>query len=167
MRLHRLCFESTLSMVHTDHISDALVTNKTVSPIHLKDGVALGTYEVLDLSSIEESLPLPVADVYAQTSDATDLADVIVSLMPHVNVLDYPDAKPALLNLLGQYRQAIALPGEPFGVTTQVIHHIALQPNTQRTYVPSHRLPHSQKQVVQQKVDELLKEGVIQESHSP
>ncbi len=97
----------------------------------------------------------------------TDFADVIAPLIPHVDVLDYPDAKPALLKLLGQYRQAIALPGEPLGVTTQVTHHIALQPNTQPTYVPSYRLPHSQKQIVQQKVDELLKEGVIQEYHSP
>ncbi len=166
MRLHRLSLESTLSAVRTDHISDALVTNKTGSPFHLKDSVTLSSYEVLDLSSIEESLPLPVAGVNTQTSDVTDFADVIAPLVPHVNVLDYPDAKPALLRLLAQYRQAIALPGEPFGVTTQVTHHIALQPNSQPTYVPSYRLPHSQKQVAQQKVDELLKEGVIQESHS-
>ncbi len=166
MRLHRLCLESTLSTVRTDHISDALVTNKGGSPIHLKDGVTLGTYKVLELSSIDESLPLPVAGVNAQTSDVIDFADVIAPLTPHVNVLDYPDAKPALLKLLAQYRQAITLPGEPFGVTTKVTHHIALQPNTQPTYVPSYRLPHSQKQVVQQKVDELSKEEVIQESHS-
>ncbi len=167
MRLHRLCLESALSTVRTDHISNALVTNKTGSPVHLKDGVALGTYEVLDLSSIEEALPLPVAGINAQTSDVIDFADIIAPLMPHVNVLDYPDAKPALLKLLAKYKQAIALPGEPLGVTTQVTHHIALQHNTQPTYVPSYRLPQSQKQVVQQRVDELLKEGVIQESHSP
>ncbi len=130
MRLHLLCLESTLSTVHTDHISDALVTNKTGSPILLKDGVTLDTYEVLDLSYIEESLPLPVAGVNAHTSDVTHFAYVIAPLMPHVNVLDYPDAKPALLKLLAQYRQAIALPGELLGVTTQVTHHIALQPNT-------------------------------------
>ncbi len=147
--------------------SDGGGSNKTGSPVHPKDGVTLGIYEVLDMSSIEESLPLPVAGVNAQTSDVTDSADVIALLMPHVNVLDYPDAKPALLKLLAQYRHAIALPGETLGVTSQVTHHIALQPNSQPTYVPSYRLPHSQMQVVQQKVNKLLKEGVIQESHSP
>ncbi len=167
MHLQSLYLESTLSTVCTDHISDALVTNKTGYPVHLKDGVALSYYEVLYPSSIEESLPLPVAGVSAQTSDVTDFADVIAPLMSHVNVLYYPKAKPAHLKFLVQYRQAIALPGDPLGVTTQVTHHIALQPNTQPTYVPSYRLPHSQKQVVQPKVDELLKEGVIQESHSP
>ncbi len=158
MHLHHLYSESTLSTARTNHISDALVTNETDSPIHLKNVVALGTYEVLDLSSIAELLLLPVAGVNAQTSDVTDLADVIAPLMLHVNVLDHPDSKPALLKLLVQNRQATALLEEPLGVTTQVTHHIALQPNTQPTYVPSYRLPHIQKQVVQQKVDELLEE---------
>ncbi len=62
---------------------------------------------------------------------------------------------------------AIALPGGPLGVTNKVTHHTALQPGAQPSYVPSYRLPNSQRQVVQQKVDELLQEGVIQESHSP
>ncbi len=57
--------------------------------------------------------------------------------------------------------------GEPLGVTTKVTHHIALQPGAKLSYVPSFRLPHSQRQVVQQKVDELLQEWVIQESQSP
>ncbi len=80
---------------------------------------------------------------------------------------NYPEAKPPLLQLLSQHRQAIALPGEPLGVTNKVTHHIALRPGAQPSYVPSYRLPHSQRQVVQQKVDELLKEGVVQESQSP
>ncbi len=86
--------------------------------------------------------------------------------MPHVNFLDYLDAKSALLKLLVQHRQAIALPGEPLGVTNKVIHHISLQSGVQPLCVPSYRLPHSKRQMVQQRVDELLK-GVIQESHSP
>ncbi len=166
MRIHRLCLESTISAVHADHISDALVTNKTGSSIALKDGVLLGTFEVLDQSSTEEPLPLPVAGVNAQNADVTDLTDVTAHLRPHVNVLDYPEAKPALLNLLAQHKEAIALPGEPLGVTNKVTHHIARQPGAQSSYVPSYRLPHSQRQVVQQKVDEIL-QGVIQESHSP
>ncbi len=130
--------------------------------MHLKNGVALGTYGVLDLSSTEESLPFPVAGVNAQNLDVTIITDVIASLMPNVNVLDYPDAKPGLLKLQTQHRQAIALPGEPLGVTSKVTNHIPLQPGAQPSYVSSRRLPHSQRQVVQQKIDELLEEGVIQ-----
>ncbi len=166
MRIHRLCLESTLSAVHTDHISDALVTNKRGSSITLKDGVLFGTFEVLDLSFTEEPLPLHVAGVNAQDADVTDLTEVMAHLRPHVNVLDYTEAKPALLNLLAQHRQAITSPDEPLGVTNKVTHHTALQPGAQSSYVPSYRLPHSQRQVLEQKVDELLQEGVIQESHS-
>ncbi len=126
----------------------------------------LATYKVLDLSSLEESFPLPVAGVTAHDADVTDLTDVMAQLKPHVNVLEYPATKPALLQLLAKHRQAIALPGEPLGVTTEITHHIALQPSAQPSYVLSYRLPHSQRQVVQQRVDKPL-QGVIQESQSP
>ncbi len=56
---------------------------------------------------------------------------------------------------------------EPLGVTSTVTHYIALWPGVQPLYLSSYRLPHSQKQVFQQKVEKLLQEGVIQESHSP
>ncbi len=104
MRIHRLCLESTLSVGHADHISDALVTNKAGSSVILKDGVLLGTFIVLDQSTTEEPLPLPVAGVSAQNTDVADLTYVTAHLRPHVNILDYPEAKPALLNLLAQHR---------------------------------------------------------------
>ncbi len=149
-------FLSPLSAVHADHISDALVTNKTGSSVTLKDGILVVTFEVHDLSSIDRPLPLPIAGVKVHNADVTDLADVTAHLRPHVNVLDYPEAKPALLHLLAQHRQAVPLPGELLGLKSKVTHHITLQPDVQPSYVPSYRLPHSQKQVVQQKVDELL-----------
>ncbi len=108
------------------------------SSITLKNGVLLGAYEVLDLSSLEEPLPLLVAGVNVQDSDVTDLTDVMAHLKFHVNVLDYPETKPALLQLLAKRRQAIALPGEPLGVTSKVTYHIALQPGSQPSYVPSY-----------------------------
>ncbi len=115
MRIHRLCLESLLSAVDADHISDVLVKNKTSSSVTLQGGVLLGTFEVLVLSSIKEPLPLPLDGVNAQNADMTDLTDVMAHLKLNVNVLDYPEAKPTLLNLLAQHKQAIALPGEPLG----------------------------------------------------
>ncbi len=156
--VHTLC-------VHTDHISDALVTNKTGSSVTLKDGFLLGTFEVLDLSCNEEALPLPVAGVNAQGADVMDLTDVMAHLRPHISVLDYPEAKPALLHLLAQNRQAVAIPGEPLRAMNKVTHYTAVQPGAQPSYVPFYWLLHNQMQVVQQKVDELL-QGVIEESHS-
>ncbi len=145
MRIHRLSLESTLSAVHGDHINDILVTNRTASSITVKDGVLLGTFEVLDPSSTVEPLPLSVPGVIAQNADVTDLTNVTAHLRSHVNVLDYPETKPALMNLLAQHRQAIDLSGEPLGVTNKVNYHTALQPGVQLSYVPSYRLPHSQR----------------------
>ncbi len=110
MCIHHLCLESTLSAVHADHISDALVTNKTGSSITLKDGVLLGTFEVFHLSSIKELLPLPVN---TQFVDVMDLTNVLAHLWPHINILVYPEAKPALLHLLAQHRQAMPYQGNP------------------------------------------------------
>lgn len=72
-----------------DHISDALVTIKTGSPITLKHCVLLDTCEVLELSSIKELFPLPVAGINVQNSDVTLLL-TLWHLRPHVNTLDYP-----------------------------------------------------------------------------
>ncbi len=63
MCIHHLFLESTISAVHADHITYALVTNKTCSSVTLKNYVLLGTFELLDLSSIEGPLPLPVAGI--------------------------------------------------------------------------------------------------------
>ncbi len=92
---------------------------------------------------------------------------MVAKLSPHVKALDYPEGKSALLKLLTKHRHAVALPGEPLGLTNRLTHHIALQPDAKPSFVPSYRLPYSQRQVVQRKVDELLAEGVVQESHSP
>ncbi len=85
----------------------------------------------------------------------------MAQLSPHVKTLDYREGKSALLELLAKNRHAVALAGEPLGPTNRLTHHIALQPDAKPSFVPSYRLPHSQRQVVQLKVDELLAEGVI------
>ncbi len=81
--------------MHVDRISDALVTNKIGSSVTLEDGVLLGTFEVLDLPSIEEPLPLPVAGVNVQNADVTDLTDVMARLRP--TSTSWTTLKPSLL----------------------------------------------------------------------
>ncbi len=121
---------------------------------------------MFDPSSLDESSPLPIAGVSSKFVDE-DLSDVLAQLSPHVKKLGYPEGKTALLKLLAKHRHAVAPPGEPFGLTNRLTHHMSLQPDTKPSFVPSYTLPHSQRQVVQQKVDELLAKGVIQMSHSP
>ena len=73
---------------------------------------------------------------------------------------------PNLLTLLANHKSALALPGESLGVTERITHSITLKPDARPSYVPSYRLPHSQRAVVKDKIDKILTQGIIQESHS-
>ncbi len=84
-----------------------------------------------------------------------------------MRVVDYPDERSRLNDLLMTHRQAIAFPGEPLGFTDRVQHHIDLKSGTSPIYVPSYRLLHSQRKVADELVTDLLDDGIIQESHSP
>lgn len=77
---------------------------------------------MFDLLPLEEPAPIPVASINAQPGDM-DLSDIMAQLAPHVKTPDFPDSKPALLNLLAQHRQAVALPGEPLGLTKSHSHY--------------------------------------------
>ncbi len=123
MCIYRLPLESILSTVRADHIVNALVTNTSGSPVTIKQGILLGTYEVLDLPPLEELPPLFLAGIHALPLD-TDLTDVVTQLTPHVKGGDYNEGRPALLKLLAQHRQAVALLGEPLGLTNRITHHI-------------------------------------------
>ena len=165
-RIQRLALEGTLSTVRSGHITDALVTNLTGSSLTLKDGVHLGSFSVIDEASLQDSPPL-IGAVDSQSISSCSSAELITQLEAHVKVVDFPAEKQRLHDILVAHRQAIALPGEPLGVTDRVQHHIDLQRDTRPIHVPSYRLPHSQRQVAQNLVQGMLDEGIIQESYSP
>ena len=166
VRVKRLALEGTLSIVRDGHLTDALVTNVTGSAITLRHGVHLGSFIVVDGAFFQDPPSLTVAAVSTQSAHANP-AELYTQLGAHVKELDFPDARPRLLDILMTQRQALALPGEPLGVTDRVTHHIDLKPGTSPVYVPSYRLPHSQRKVAHDLVDDMLAEGIIQESHSP
>ncbi len=166
VRIHRLALEGTLSVVREGNISDALVTNVTGSSITLKDGTLLGNFEQHD-SDLEE-VPQVIASVSNESNVTTPSTDTSVDkLASFVISPDYPEVQPRLLNLLGKYRSAIALPGENLGVTHTAKHRIVLTAGAQPSYVPSYRLPYSQRAVVDGLIKDYLEQGVIQESYSP
>lgn len=167
-RVKRLAFESTLCTVRDDHITDVLVTNTTGSPVQLKDGVHLGSFEICD-GLFSQDPPHLIASVQSVPAhlESTDRAATIREIAPYVKVLDFPEVKPSLLPLLAKYRSVFALPGESLGATDKVSHSIVLQPDTRPSYTQAYRLPHSQKAVVEDMIQGMLKDNIIQESNSP
>ncbi len=158
--------EGTLSTVRSHHLTDALVTNLTGAPITLKAGLHLGSFEVFDELSFH-NLSHVVGALSSSPDLSHDTSDFTSQLAQHVKVLDYPEARSHLLELLQTYRYVLALPDEPLSVTNLISHRIDLRPGSRPSYVPSYRLPHSQRTVAQKLIDGMLKDGIIQESRSP
>ncbi len=148
---------------------DALIVNNSGAPVRLRKGVLLTRALAYGASVSDTPLDLDfpsfsigaVADV--QLVGETE-QPILVS---HVTVTDYPELRDRLLHTLNKYRDTIALPGEALGATSLTEHHIKLKPGTRPVYIPAYRLPHNQRQVINDQIEELLDQGVIQHSKSP
>ncbi len=107
----------------------------------------------------------PVDAVYQPC--AGDKTSQVSSLGSFLKVGDYPELKGLLLKLLHQYRDVIALPGESLATTDTTEHKIRVRLDTKSEYIPAYQLPHSQRQVVDEQIKDMLDQGVIQHSRSP
>ncbi len=171
--IHALTLEQTLATVREGNTADALVVNNSGDPVRLHKGVLLTralvygaqvSSEPLDLDLT--SLPIgAVADVRLGGDNTSPKVDN--NLDSHVKVEDYPELRACLLETLTRYRDTIALSGEALGATSLMAHNIKLKPGTRSVYIPAYRLPHSQRQVVNEQIEEMLEQGVIQHLTSP
>ncbi len=118
------------------------------------------------MASEPEELPsVYVSAISSQSHDAAALRSP--SIEPFITVPHYSEIKPTLLQVLEMYRGDIALPVEPFGVKHCAEHHRKLKPGSNPVYINAYKLPHSQRQLVEELIIEMLDQGVIQESNSP
>ncbi len=164
----RLAVEPTLNIVREGYKTVAFVVNTTGSPVKIKHGVLLSKALAYDKRVIPEPMEFPracVASVGQLPCDSKRGPDSTLSSF--VSVVDYLELKQSLMTLLGRYREVIALPGEPLGATDKTEHHIKLNPGVQPIYIPAYRLPHSQRQIVDEQIKDMLEQGVIQHSASP
>ncbi len=164
----RIAVESTLSRDREDNITEALVVNTSGAPITLKHGQHIGQVLVYDrqvASEPEELLSVYVSAISSQSHDTA--AQRSPSLEPFIKVAHYKHLKPTLLQVLEMQRGAIALPGEPLGVTHCAEHNMKLKPGSNPAYINAFKLPNSQRQLVEELIKDMLEQGVIQESNSP
>ena len=167
-RVNKLAVEPTLNTIHEGNRTTVLAVNTSGGPIKLKQGVFITQALVYDQRVVPEALEISAASVASLRRSAGDIEQGTgPTLSSFVNVVDYPEAKHSLLDLLHRYRDVVALPGESLGSTHHAQHYIKLKPNTQPVYIPAYRLPHSQREVVDQQIKEMLNQGVIQPSQSP
>ncbi len=113
-------------------------------------------------------IQLPSVSVGAvHNSSASSEKSSTASLVSLVKAVDYLEHRPSLLSLLNKYCSVIALRGEPLCATSKAKHLIQLKLGAKPVYIPAYRLPHSQRQVVNEQIDDMLQQGVIQPSKSP
>ncbi len=166
--VNTLAIESTLYTVREGGRTVALVVNTTGGPFKLRNGVFLGRALAFDGQVLPEPLELKHTPVGAINQPcAGDKTSQASSLGSFLKVGDYPELKGPLLKLLHQYRDVIALPGESLGTTDTTEHKIKVKPDTKPVYIPAYRLPHTQRQVVDEQVKDMLDQGVIQHSRIP
>ena len=167
-KVKRLAVEPTLSTVREGYRTSALVVNTTGGPIKLRQGVLLSEALAYDRQVVSEPLDLPEPSVTSVCAPVSKDSSVQTSALETlVTVADYPELKDSLMKLLKRHRDVFALPGEPLGATDRAEHHIKLKPGTNPIYIPAYRLPHSQRQVVEDQIKEMLEQDVIENSRSP
>ncbi len=109
--IQRLGVESTLSTVREGHVTDALVVNTTGGLAKLKHGLLLGKCLAYNQNVVPEPLNFPTDSVSSVCTSSVDTElGQAPTLLSVVNVVDYPEMKHSLLDLLGRYRDVIALP---------------------------------------------------------
>ena len=167
-----LSVESTLNTVGEARSTSALVVNQSDTPVKIKDGLFLSEVLIYPHKIVSEPMdfPLPTAPsacVAPVSSTPGDIGPEMSSnLGTFVTKVDYPESKHAVVDILQNYRDVIALPGEPLGQTTYAQHHIKLKTQITPVYIPAYRLAHSQRAQVDQQVEQMLQQGVIQPSTS-
>ena len=80
---------------------------------------------------------------------------------------DYPNVRNDLLKLLGKFRDTVALSGDPLGRTNLIEHNVTLEKGTKPFFIPNYRLPIGRREIVDNLVLDMKKQGVIKESRSP
>lgn len=172
--------ESTLVTAAPNATVEILLFNKGNHPIRLKKGCVLGQALVYDNPIDPEAPEWPMDNKFisaisktslngndpASTREENHVHEGHDQLKGSLGNLDYPNAKDSLLQLLESYRDVIALPGEHLGKTDLAKHYIPLKPDTNPVYTPAYRLPHYQREVVKEIIDDLLAQNVIRQSSS-
>ncbi len=165
---HRIAVESTVSRVREGNLTEALVVNTSGTPITLKHGQHIGQVLVYDSQIASEPEVLPSVYISAISNQSHDgTAQQSPSLEPFIKAAHYNELKSTPLQVLEMHRKVISLPGKPLRVIHCAEHHIKLKPGSNPLYINAYKLPHSQRQLVEGLIKDMLDQGVIQESNSP
>lgn len=150
------------------------ISNRGKTPVRLKEGAEIlscsllkGDLREIALKEFNVSFVSKIGSDSESVQTPPSQPDFPLLESDMLQGVDLPRHREALKNLLNEFRDTIALPGEPLGRTDMIDHHITLLPGVTPIYVPAYRLPHSQRQLAEELVQEMLRLGVVEPSKSP
>lgn len=161
---HDLVLDSVLTTVADNGLCQIALRNVSSTPVKFKSGVLLGDVTVCSqkLNVLEE---LPCLHIQQASPVSDSVTPPIVQ--DHLSQLDFCDSLPDLLALLNDYRSVVSLPGETLGFTDVIKHSIQLTPGAAPNFIPSYRIPHSRRVLLDDAVQEMLATDIIEPSCSP
>ena len=139
------------------------VMNNLNKVLTLREGTLIGNGEVygkriMEVNNEEEGREIP--------SPVNITPNKLESINEKIHEINNPEIKEELRSLLIDFADVISGKDEPLGYTTAIKHKIRLK-NLEPIYVPAYRLPHKYKDEIETTCNDLLSQGIIEESHSP
>ena len=145
------------------------VRNDRGGPLELDKGVKLASVEsfLYPIKVVQETKSQVLTLMAQQQSEIEALEERKQKMLAELNPLAYPEAREKLCQLLLRYKDVVALKGDTLGLTSKIEHTIKVPHDMQPLYIPAYRVAHSQREAIDKEVEAMLKDEIIEPSHSP
>ena len=169
VRVKGLSIESALHQIDRNVVY-VHISNDRSGPLTLEKGTQICNLEIYEhnietVNSTSQSYEGTVGTL--NKSAPVSLVDRRSQISSQLNPTDFPEYFDRLVDLLNKYEDTVALKGDKLGKTDIIKHHINIPPGTPPIYIPCYRIPHSQKEIMNEKIQEMLEHKIISPSHSP
>ena len=139
---------------------DLEVENESKVEIIWKRNTTVGVAEEVDVYELDSKVIGKIG-----IKETKSIKEIVEEIEPHVKC-DTDDRK-ELLQLLAEFRDVVALPGEPLGRTHLAELSLKLIEGAKPIALAPYKIPHSKEEVLNDEVDKLLTTGLVQPSVSP
>ena len=116
-----------------------------------------------DVVVLENRSVMLSSEVLACTHNEIDSRNIEDELVK----TDFPELKDDIIRVLNRFRTTVALPGDQLGRTNVIDHRIVLNEGATPFFVPNYRLPVGRREIVDNLVTDMKKQGVVTDSKSP
>ena len=134
----------------------------SIVPDSLGD-IPVARIQMSSRDSFSQLESVPVAKVQSGEVDESRKEKV----KQYLNINKEAGGSAEVLALMEEFDHVVAVPGDKLGQTDLTAHKIRLVEGATPSYVPAYRIPHIQRKVVDELVEEMLQENIITPSSSP